>query len=145
VANGAGHLAPLVGEWVMEISHPSYPAHPIPGRATFEWLGGDHFLVQRWNVDHPDFPDGIAVIGIDPSTGACLQHYFDSRGVARIYGMDLENGVWTLWRDASAPDFSQRFTGTFNDAGDVITAFWEIAHDHATYERDFDLTFRKVI
>jgi hypothetical protein len=30
------------------------------------------------------------------------QHYYDSRGVARIYQMSLNDGGWKLWRD---PDF----------------------------------------
>jgi hypothetical protein len=33
-------------------------------------------------------------------------HYFDSRGLARIYEMTLDGGVWTFSR--TAPDFSPR-------------------------------------
>ena len=29
------------------------------------------------------------------------QHYYDSHGVARIYQMSLNDGVWKLWREAS--------------------------------------------
>ena len=28
------------------------------------------------------------------------QHYYDSRGVARVYQMSLEGGIWKLWREA---------------------------------------------
>ncbi|MGH2992653.1 MAG: hypothetical protein ACRDL1_03860 [Solirubrobacterales bacterium] len=31
----------------------------------FEWLPGERFLVQHWEVPHPDAPDGIAIIGFD--------------------------------------------------------------------------------
>jgi hypothetical protein len=133
------HLDALVGQWAIEISHPSDPTAVITGRAVFEWLSGGHFLVERWNIAHPDFPDGIAVIG------QSTQHYFDSRGVARVYEMSLADGVWKLWREPEPPDFSQRFTATFSEDGTVIAGCWEIAHDGSTYERDFDLTFRKVI
>ena len=68
----------------------------------------------------PEAPDGLAIIGFDEGRGTFLQHYFDSRGIARVYAMSLEDGVWTLWRDA--PDFltlefAQRYTGTFSDDG----------------------------
>ena len=36
--------------------------------------------------------------------------YFDSRGVRRIYGVSLEDGVLRMWRDA--PGFDQRFCAT---------------------------------
>lgn len=42
---------------------------------------GRRFLIQRWEVDHPEAPDGIAIIGFDPDKGGLRQHYFDSRGV----------------------------------------------------------------
>ena len=74
-------------------------------------------------------------------------HYFDSRGIARVYAMSLEDGVWTLWREApdfSSLDFAQRFTGTFSDDGTTIVGRWETAHDGATWEHDFDLTYVRV-
>jgi hypothetical protein len=61
--------------------------------------------------------------------------------------MTLEDGLWKLERnkeDFSPLDFSQRFTGTFSEDGKTIEGTWEIAHDHATYEKDFDITYRKV-
>ncbi len=37
------------------------------------------------------------------ATAECsfCQHYYDSHGVARIYQMSLNDGVWKLWREAS--------------------------------------------
>ena len=46
---------------------------------------GRAVLVQRWEVEHPAAPDGIALIGAGPGNGDYLQHYFDSRGVARVH------------------------------------------------------------
>jgi hypothetical protein len=66
----------------------------------------------------------------------------DSRGVARVYGMSLDDGVWRLWRDGS--DFSQRFTGTFSDDGTTISGAWEIALDGSRWEHDFDLVYTRV-
>jgi hypothetical protein len=131
-----GNLSALVGSWTIEISHPSHASSLIAGRAEFEWLEGERFLVERWEIDHPDFPSGLAVYDAD------TQHYFDSRGVARVYEMRLDAGEWTLSRDGE--DFSQRFRGRFDDGGSVIDGYWEIAADGSTFERDFDLTFRRV-
>jgi hypothetical protein len=58
--------------------------------------------------------------------------------------MSLEDGVWTLRREApdfSPLDFAQRYTGTFSDDGTTIEGRWEIAHDGSTWEHDFDLTY----
>jgi hypothetical protein len=129
----------LVGTWQMTASL-SVDLAPA-AEASFEWLGDKQFLVQRWRVDHPDAPDGIAVIGVDPDRGTLLQHYFDSRGVARVYDMTFTDGVWRLAR--VAPGFCQRFTGTLSEDGSVITGSWEFSPDGSTWEHDFDLTYTR--
>jgi hypothetical protein len=110
-------------------------------------LVGEQFIIERWQIPIPEAPDGIAIIGADPeSEGNYRQHYFDSRGVARLYKMSLDAGVWRLWRDEpdfSPLDFSQRFTGTFSADGKTIAGRWEICHDGTTWEPDFDLTYTK--
>lgn len=105
----------------------------------FEWLQGERFLIQRWEVDHPDAPDGIAIIGFDDVRDGFRQHYFDSRGVARVYEMSFDDRVWKLWRDD--PGFSQRFTGAFSEDGNTIRGAWEVFEDGSTWEHDFDLTY----
>ena len=133
----------LVGIWNMSSSLPS-EGEPPHAETSFEWLDGRRFLIQRWRIDHPAAPDGIAVIGAGESEGTYRQHYFDSRGVERVYEMTLADGVWRLWRSASAPDFSQRFTGTFDPAGDTISGTWELSHHGSTWEHDFDLMYVRV-
>jgi hypothetical protein len=140
-------LEPLdvfVGEWSMSTSFAPSPADAPRARTTFEWLPGRSFLVQRWEVEHPDAPDGIAIIGFDADKATLLQHYFDSRGVARVYEMTFANGVWTLQRLATAPDFSQRFTGTFSEDGNTIVGRWESSSDGSDWKHDFDLTYTRV-
>jgi hypothetical protein len=134
-------LSALVGDWVL-----GDPATPV-GRTSFSWLEGERFLVQRWNVDVPGAPDGIAIIGLDDASGDLVQHYFDSRGIARRYAMSLEDGVWKLWR--SDPDFSQRFTGRISDDGATITGAWEsgppnTSADDPGWTHDFDLAYARV-
>jgi hypothetical protein len=141
-------LAPFVGEWSLRASFPDVPPTDVGARATFEWLPGKRFLIQRWEVPMPEAPDGIAIIGADPeSEGNFLQHYFDSRGVARVYKMSVADGVWKLWRDEpdfSPLDFAQRYTGTISEDGQSITGAWEINNDGQTWENDFDLTYVKI-
>jgi hypothetical protein len=140
-------LEPFVGSWSLVATFKDLPPADAGARVTFEWLPGKTFLIERWEIPVPEAPDGIAMIGADPeSKGRYLQHYFDSRGVARVYKMTFEDRVWTLWRDEpdfSPLDFSQRFTGTFSDDGTTITGRWEINHDGTTWEHDFDLTYVK--
>jgi hypothetical protein len=141
-------LEPFVGEWTMAVEFEGMPPVTDAGAwVSFEWLPGERFLIQRWEVPVPEAPDGIAVIGPDPgSEGDYLQHYFDSRGVARVYRMSFEDGIWKLWRDEpdfSPLDFSQRFTGNFSEDGKTIAGAWEIRHDGKSWEHDFDLTYTK--
>ena len=114
------------------------------GLTTFEWLSGRRFLVQRWQVDHPEAPDGIAIIGPGPAKATYLQHYFDSRGVARSYDMSFTDKVWTLRRLATAPDFSQRFSGNFSEDDNAIYGRWENLADGSSWSHDFDLTYTRV-
>ena len=140
------HLNPFVGEWDLEVSLPS-PSE-VTARAVFEWTLDGHFLLQRSEISIPEAPNALCVIGPDPRGDGYVQHYYDSRGVVRFYAMTLEDGVWTLVRES--PDFSelsfhQRYEGTFSADGDTIDGHWDISHDEgATWERDFDLVYRRV-
>jgi hypothetical protein len=140
----------FVGEWAMAAGFDQTPPPAGAGeaRVVFEWLAGEQFLIERWQVPFPEAPDGIAIIGLDPaSDGQYLQHYFDSRGVARVYAMTLADNVWTLRRDAadlSPLDFRQRYVGTISDDGRRIAGAWEICHDGSSWEHDFDLSYEKL-
>jgi len=139
-------LNPFVGEWELEVSLPS-PAD-VRATAVFEWALDGRFLIQRTEISIPEAPNSIALIGVDPNGVAFTQHYFDSRGVIRVYSMTFDDGVWTLLRDS--PDFSdlnfwQRYTGTFSEDGATIAGSWEMSQDEgATWKKDFDLIYRRV-
>ena len=140
-------LKVFIGEWSLEMTPPGgQPSGDVGARVTFVELG-EKFLIERWTVPVPEAPDGIAVIGYDEGRRTLLQHYFDDRGVARVYEMSLENGVWTLERtkpDVSPLDFMQRFKGTFSADRRTIDGRWEICNDGVHWEHDFDLTYRRV-
>jgi hypothetical protein len=140
-------LDAFLGEWTMEATFPAAPPSRIIGRTAFEWTLDRQFLLQRSEVPHPDAPNVHAVIAVDFKSQAYCQHYFDSRGVARVYAMDFTGGVWTLLRDSpdfTPLDFSQRFTGTFSDDGQTIHGEWETSREGSRWEHDFDLTYTKL-
>ena len=137
-------LEPFIGNWRMEASFPLAPpgsaadADDGAASATFDWALAGQFVVQRSKAPTPA-PDSLAVIRFDPGTGAYSQHYFDSRGVVRVYAMTFDDGVWMLLRDSpdfSPLDFSQRFTGTFSDDDSSIIGRWESSHDGSTWARE---------
>lgn len=66
-------------------------------------------------------------------------HYFDSRGVNRLYEMSLQDEAWKIWR--SSPGFSQRFTGTVRS--NAMTGYWEKSSDDTNWELDFEMVFTK--
>jgi len=122
-ADALARLDVFVGEWVMEARFPGDQPTPSSAagdgpqvRSRFEWVLDPQFLLQRTEIPIPEAPDSLTIVSVDPQTGAYTQHYYDSRGVARLYAMTLAGGMWTLTRespDFTPLDFRQRFTGTF--------------------------------
>jgi hypothetical protein len=136
-------LGVLVGEWEVEADLPG--ADGPPARCVFAWELDGRFLVQRTQIPVPGAPDSMAVIAVDPESGAYTYHYFDTRGVVRTYAMSFDGVEWRLLReeaDFSALAFRQRFVGRVE--GDVIRGAWELAKDETVpWERDFGLTYRR--
>jgi hypothetical protein len=139
-------LEPFVGEWRIDA-----PAFPLPpeladaARTTFEWTLGGAFLLQRWSVPVPEAPDGLAVVGPDGADGY-TQHYFDSRGIARLYAMTFDGREWVLERhspDFSPLSFHQRWVGAFSADGGQIEGRWETSPDGRDWELDFELVYQR--
>jgi hypothetical protein len=146
----------LVGTWTTDATHPAVPGVVVHGTAVIEWLEGERFLIYRARTDHPDFPDSISIIGITardrvdnlrnsgptvPTECRLCMHYFDSRGVFRIFDVSIDDAEWRLWRDA--PGFSQRFTGTFADGGATIDGRWDLCQDDVNWNNDLQITYRR--
>jgi hypothetical protein len=130
----------FVGEWTTEATHPAFPETVVHGQAAFEWLEGGQFLINRARNGHPDFPDSISIIG--PADEGIAMHYFDSRGVHRIYLASFDESILRLSRDA--PGFSQRFEGAFAEDGNTITGLWQLSEDGSTWNDDLAITYRRV-
>jgi hypothetical protein len=152
-ADTLARLDVFVGEWVLKARFPGDQPAPVNAagngpqvRSTFEWALDRQFLVQRTEVPVPEVPDSLTIVSVDPQVGAYTQHYYDSRGVVRLYAMTLEDGLWTLTRES--PDFTplefrQRFTGIFSKDGNTISGAWEKGADDSGWEHDFALTYRR--
>lgn len=139
-------LQVLVGEWEIETS---LELDPALGAAwmKIDWALERRFLLQSAHVPHPAAPDVLAMIAVDPENGSYTQHYFDSRGVVRIYAMELSEETWTLTRtesDFSELPFAQRYLGSIEDGGRRIRGRWEKSADAASWELDFELSYSKV-
>jgi hypothetical protein len=129
----------LTGEWEVE-------AFGNSGPVVCEWILDGQFLIQRSQAPDP-VPDSTAIIGVAEDGESYVQHYFDSRGIARTNAMTLAGGVWTLLRDK--PDFTplsfyQRFEGKFSEDGKTIDARWEKSEDGSNWELDFPLTYKRL-
>jgi hypothetical protein len=140
--DGRAALDLFVGEWTLQVLLPNAPA----GRTTFEWTLDGKYLQQRTENPQPEFPDALMLLSYDD--GAYTQHYFDTRGVTRVYRMTLADGLWTLRRDEpdfSPLDFAQRFEGRFSPDATTIEGRWEASHDTGiTWEVDFALRYTRL-
>jgi hypothetical protein len=137
----------LVGRWETKATFKAgffgtgSPEITSRGRVTFNWLDGQFFLTQRFVNDDPAVPSGITIIGMSEHRDTFAQHYYDSRGVARVYQMTLEGREWKLWREE--PGFWQRYTGAISEDGTTITGAWEASANGREWRHDFDLTYIK--
>jgi hypothetical protein len=137
-----GLLDVLVGQWTQEVTGHGDPT----GTITFEWTLGERYLVQR-SVLPPPFPESLAVIEYDEAIGEFRQHYFDSRGVSRVYRMTFAGSTLTLVRteaDFSSLPFAQRYVGTVSDDERSVDGHWEQSRDGgATWELDFEVRYER--
>lgn len=134
-------LDAFVGQWSMEAGPSDGPAWPGEAHVTFEWMEDAPLLIQRWQIEMPQAPDGVAVIGCDGKSDGYFQLYTDERDVQRIYEMSFDGTTWKLWREGEP--FSQRFTATFSDNGRTIEGRWEMAEDGSEWKTDFDVTYTR--
>jgi uncharacterized protein DUF1579 len=141
-----GRLEVLVGTWDITATFPGDPPTVFGGaQTTFEWTCGGRLLMQRTDMPADGPPSSLTLITYDQQTNTYRQHYYDSRGVIRLYEMTLDDQVWTLLRtepDFSPLDFSQRFVGEISSDATTIAGAWEKASDEA-WKHDFALAYTR--
>jgi hypothetical protein len=143
IPNPALHpLAALIGDWHTTGKHPAVPEKTLHGKASFEWIEGGAFLLMHSQLDDDRFPNGIAIVGSDSAQGSLFMLYFDERGVSRKYDFAFGDQTWSWWREAK--DLSQRFKCTITDEGRTMVGRGEMSKDDGPWEKDLDLTYRRV-
>ena len=87
---------PLIGQWQAEGQMPLEPPMRISGKATIERLG--EFIVFRTMAEQAEVPDSLSIIGGAPDGEPQPMHYFDARGVQRLYLTAIDGSTWEVWR-----------------------------------------------
>jgi hypothetical protein len=119
----------LVGTW--EVSGGAQ------GKATYEWMEGGFFLVQRVDLEqYGQSVKGIEIIGHERPFGAepsqdIKSRFYDNTGNTLDYVYELEGDTLTIWGgERGSPAF---FKGTFSDDGDTVSGGW-VYPDDGGYE-----------
>jgi hypothetical protein len=132
----------LIGNWNTTGTHGLLPDTVLHGHTSFEWLENGAFLLMRSEIDDPRFPKAIAIFGSDDAEAEYYMLTFDERGVSRKYEVTLQDNTWKWWRNA--PGFFQRYQGIIADGGNTIVGKGELSRDGLSWEKDLDLTYRRV-
>ena len=132
----------LVGEWRTTGTHPAVPDVTLHGRVSFAWQDGGAFLVWRSQVDHPLFPNGVAIFGSDDDAKTWFISYFDERRISRRYDVTLTPNGFNMQR--LTPRFSQRMTFAIEPGGDRIVSRGEMSRDGGAWEADLSLTYDRL-
>lgn len=147
----AAGLDILLGHWRASGELPIEPPLRIATDTTIERLGA--FIVIRSIGEPDDMPDSLSVIGGAPDGEPQPMHYFDSRGVRRLFMTTLEGSTWSIWRapgeDPNGPDgpgFDQRFIGEIAPDAQTIVGRWERGggDDGDAWELDFPITYTRI-
>jgi hypothetical protein len=90
----------------------------------------------HWSYAHPEFPDAFAML--DERT--C--HYFDVRGVTRVFDLTIDDSGWTMIRRDE--DFWQRSAARFLGS-DAMEGRGENSFDRgASWDHDFSISYARV-
>ncbi|RDB49101.1 hypothetical protein [Tsukamurella tyrosinosolvens] len=124
----------LVGTWSFTMQHVAMTV-PVLGTQTYRWTLGGAFVEQDWTYEHPDFPDAIAMLD------ERHLHYFDVRGVVRVFDLTLDDSGWAMIRRDD--DFWQRSTGRFI-GNDTIEGSGELSYDEGVnWQHDYSIECRR--
>ncbi len=134
-------LAPLLGEWRTTGSHPLMPGRTFHGRTSFARHEGGAFVLMRSEIDEPEIPDAVAVIGSDDAAGTFSMSYVDERGVSRRYAVEVGGGEVSWHRDEAG--FAQRMVLTLVD-GNRLEAKGTMSRDGGPWEDDLQLTYERI-
>ena len=90
-------------------------------------------------MEDAEIPEGIAIFGTDVDAKSCTMLYFDARGIARTYQVELDANGFTWTRDA--PEFAQRFRVTIAADGDSMEGEGTMNKAGAGWQPDLRLSY----
>jgi hypothetical protein len=138
----------LIGKWRGEGEIPVEPPVKISEEAKIEHLG--EFIVFSSVGEPAEVPDSLSIIGGAPEGDPQPMHYFDARGVMRLFMTALDGSTWKIWRAPGddwngphGPGFNQRFVGEISADSKTIEGRWERGMGDAgdEWEIDFPITY----
>jgi hypothetical protein len=135
-------LSPLVGVWRTTGTHPLVPGTTFHGRTSFEWHEGGAFVLMRSEIDEPEIPSAVAVIGSDDAAGTFTMIYFDERDISRRYVVEVADGEVRWHRDEAG--FAQRMVFTVAADGTRLDARGTMSRDGGPWEDDLQLTYERL-
>lgn len=135
-------LTPLIGRWRTTGTHPLVPGTTFHGRTSFEWHQGGAFMLMRSEIDEPEIPSAVAVIGTDDDAGTFTMIYFDERDVSRRYLVEAADGEVRWHRDEAG--FAQRMVVTVAAEGTRLDAHGTMSRDGGPWEDDLQLTYERI-
>jgi hypothetical protein len=135
-------LSPLVGVWRTTGSHPLVPGTTFHGRTSFEWHEHGAFLLMRSEIDEPEIPSAVAVIGSDDAAGTFTMVYFDERDISRRYTVEVADGEVCWYRDEAG--FAQRMEISVAADGTRLDGRGTMSRDGGPWEDDLQLTYQRL-
>jgi len=135
-------LTPLIGQWRTTGTHPLVPGTTFHGRTSFEWFEDGAFVMMRSEIDEPEVPSGVAVIGSDDAAGTFTMVYFDEREISRHYVVEIGDGQISWHRDEAG--FAQRMVVTIAADGARLEARGTMSRDGGPWEDDLQLTYERI-
>ena len=124
----------LLGTWNVTMQHVAMP-EAVPGRHVYQRVLQDAFVMLQASFDHPDVPDATALL-----SEAAL-HYFDVRGVTRVFDLEITDEGWTMIRRDS--DFWQRSSATFRGPDEMQGSGQNSDDCGATWQHDFLMSYAR--
>src|SRR3954469_16996609 len=135
-------LAPLVGQWRTTGTHPLVPGTTFHGRTSFGWHEGGAFLLMRSEIDEPEIPSAVAIIGSDAAAGTFAMLYFDERDISRRYTVEVTEGQVRWHRDEAG--FAQAMVLSIAADGARLDAQGTMARDGGAWEDDLQLSYERI-
>jgi hypothetical protein len=135
-------LEPLLGEWEFTMYNCWFlesMASEAKGFTTIERLHDAFVVLRSSSADKK--PGDVWVIGYSDPQEKYQMLYYDHRGVARVFNVDVDGKRMVFWREDK--DFYQRMTLEINAAG--LRSMAEASDDMGkTWRKDFDMSYVKV-